>query len=136
MTVVSINNEQKRTCRKNRANLTPLSVSILIKYRSSLCVCLWVDCPSHFLARKNHVIISTAQRERVAKRARDPPLPILINHSQYIYSLKQNIKYTTRTVFWMVCSIPSIRIWTRQPKRSTWMKAKIICYIHMPRRCY
>ena len=35
-------------------------------------VCLCVDCPSHFLARKNHVIISTAQRERVAKRARDP----------------------------------------------------------------
>ena len=31
-----------------------------------------VDCPSHFLARKNHVIISTAQRERVAKRVRDP----------------------------------------------------------------
>ena len=37
----------------------------------SLCLC--VECPSvTLLARKNHVIISTAQRERVAKRATDP----------------------------------------------------------------
>ena len=39
--------------------------SILLKYRCSLSVCVSVDCTPHFLACKNHVIISTAQLERV-----------------------------------------------------------------------